>query len=185
MTSASTNRVDRFRRPRRHLTEREARLRWLCGAAGDPPGCERRTVIDDVLVVAAAAGNGRVVVRVACPQRVRGIAGSLFSGRYERLGENGAVGRVDWTHRRGVGNALDDRAGRLRWLRGAVSDPPGCERRTVVDRATLTARPGPHATAELHVQPVRRAERFANEFFGRRHEARHAEGILVHVGPPL
>lgn len=79
---------------------------------------------------------------------------------------------------------LPERVTRLRWLRDAAADPAGCERRTVVDDAEVTARPCGNGHVELRVDPTERAPRLADEFFGRRYETREAEGV-VFVGRPL
>lgn len=80
---------------------------------------------------------------------------------------------------------LPERVTRLRWLRDAAGDPPGCERRTIVDDAEVSARPAGNRRVELRVEPVDRGQRLADEFFGRRYETRSESGGLVFTGEPL
>jgi hypothetical protein len=80
---------------------------------------------------------------------------------------------------------LPERVKRLHWLRDAASDPPGCERRTVIDDAEVSVRPCGHGRVELRVDPTQRAQRLADEFFGRRYETRAEAAGVVFVGQPL
>lgn len=80
---------------------------------------------------------------------------------------------------------LPERVTRLRWLRDAGSDPPGCERRTVVDEATVTAQPAGAGRVELRIEQHHRAKRLADEFFGGRYDAREEAAGVVFIGQPL
>jgi hypothetical protein len=79
---------------------------------------------------------------------------------------------------------LPERVARLRWLRDAAADPPGCERRTIVDDIEVTVRPHLDGRVELRLDDSKAARRLADEFFGRRYEVRSEAGLVVFIGPP-
>lgn len=80
---------------------------------------------------------------------------------------------------------LPVRIERLRWLRGALADPLGCVRETEVDEITVRATPIDGEQIEPAAAPAERADRLADEFFGRRYKARAEGSSVVFIGRPL
>jgi hypothetical protein len=87
-TSSNTQ---RYRRTRRQLPERIRHLRWLREALGDPPGCERRTTVDDATVWVSNCGDGRIELRVDPPDLAQRLADEFFGHRYQTRAEQGDV----------------------------------------------------------------------------------------------